>query len=335
MSEAYTAGELSEEDYTDAVDVVMEEESTAGKSMLEGDPLSRRQGESGVQYSIANTRHMQWGKQVRSYFSGDKTIKSSDSLYLGESAVDGVQNSPRYVPTSVITKAVRTPKGSRSAHALTEADIMKLEEGINNAPVVIHNPTRNAIVYVTANQDSAGNYIVATFDLNNELYGENAHKATSVHGHKNLAGLLENLGEDATVFVKNENKLNQMLPGNQILKSLELLAKVELDGGSVAQNSSAVKREVPGMIPHEKYSFTSTPESGILPAAEPTTKAAADNLPTKAANALNRAENAMVRALEGMMGTSVTVQRDQLKPVVRQISEEYRRTGNIGCCLLL
>lgn len=45
-------------------------------------------------------------------------------------------------------------------------------------------------------------------------------------------------------FVKNENKLNQMLPGNQILKSLELLAKVELDDGSVAENSDNVNEKI-------------------------------------------------------------------------------------------
>ena len=52
---------------------------------------------------------------------------------------------------------------------------------------------------------------------------------------------LEKPDENATIFAKNENKLNQMLPGNQILKSLELLAKVELADGSVAEENGAVK----------------------------------------------------------------------------------------------
>ena len=209
------------------------------------------QKSGGARYSIANTRNMPWDKQVRGYFTGDKTIKSSDSLYLGESDVVGVQHSPLYVPTSVITKAIRPPKGSRSAHALTETDILKLEDGINNAPVVIRNPTRNALVYMTGNQDSAGNYIIAAFDLNNDLHGENAHKATSIHGRENLVALLEKLGADATIFVKNENKLNQMLPGDQILKSLKLLAKVELDNGSIAEN---------GLPVNTKYSMAGTEE---------------------------------------------------------------------------
>ena len=198
-------------------------------------------------YSINNTRHLSWNTQVDGYFSNDGSIRSSDSLYLGESNVEGVLDAPLYIPTSVINKAVRLPKGSRSAHALSKSDIMNLESGVYNAPAVIVNPARNAVVFVTENTDASGNYIIASFDLNNNLFGETAHKATSIHGQVNLSALFENLGADAMIFVKNENKLNQMLPGNQILKSLELLAKVELDDGSVTENSGDV---------NEKFSVT-------------------------------------------------------------------------------
>ena len=194
-------------------------------------------------YSINNTRRLSWKAQVNGYFSNDGSVRSSDSLYLGESDVDGVLNAPLYIPTSVINKAVRQPKGSRSAHALTKSDIMKLESGVRNAPAVIVNPARNAVVFVTENADASGSYIIASFDPNNNLFGETAHKLTSIHGQVNLPALFENLGADATIFVKNENKLNQMLPGNQILKSLELLAKVELDDGSVAENSGNVNEK--------------------------------------------------------------------------------------------
>ena len=197
--------------------------------------------DGGESYSIANTRDMPWKDQVRGYFSNDGTIKSSDSLYLGESSVEGVDNAPMYIPTSVITKAIRPPKGSRSAHAMSQKNILNLQEGIKNAPVVIDNPARNSIVYVTADQDPAKNYIIAALDKNNDLYGETAHKVTSIHGRENIAAMLEKLGDDATIFVKNENKLNRMLPGNQILKSLALRAKVELVKASVAENTPSVK----------------------------------------------------------------------------------------------
>ena len=197
-------------------------------------------------YSIKRTRTMPYKEQVEGYFNNNGSIRSSDSLYLGDSdpmlSKYGIESSPLYIPTSVINKAIRSIKGSKSGHNLTKSDILELQDGIKNAVAIIYNPSRNALIYVTENQDAEGNYIIATFDLNNDLYGENAHKATSIHGRENLAMMLERLGEDATVFVQNENKLNQMLPGNQILKSLELLAKVELDSASITRNDTEVNR---------------------------------------------------------------------------------------------
>ena len=199
--------------------------------------------DGGKSYSINNTRDMPWEDQVQGYFSNDGTIKSSDSLYLGESNVNGVKDAPMYIPTSVITKAIRPPRGSRSAHALSQKNILSLQDSIKNAPLVINDPVRNSIVYVTADQDSAGNYIIVTLEKNNDLYGENAHKVTSIHGRENITAMLEKLGDDATVFVKNENKLNRMLPGNQILKSLALRAKVELDNSSVPNRPQSVNKQ--------------------------------------------------------------------------------------------
>lgn len=226
--------------YQEDVQQTLEERGIVDTGRETAAATERRTGPP-EKYSIANTRDMPWKDQVQGYFSNDGTIKSSDSLYLGESSVEGVDNAPMYIPTSVITKAIRPPKGSRSAHALSQKNILNLQEGIKNAPVVIDNPARNSIVYVTADQDSAGNYIIAALDKSNDLYGETAHKVTSIHGRENIAAMLEKLGDDATIFIKNENKLNRMLPGNQILKSLALRAKVELDDNSVSGHGENVK----------------------------------------------------------------------------------------------
>lgn len=233
-----TAGEIEARDAAARRGLTAEERRNRKPDIGDENTVFADGGES---YSIANTRDMPWKDQARGYFSNDGTIKSSDSLYLGESSVEGVDNAPMYIPTSVITKAIRPPKGSRSAHALSQKNILNLQEGIKNAPVVIDNPARNSIVYVTADQDSAGNYIIAALDKSNDLYGETAHKVTSIHGRENIAAMLEKLGDDATIFVKNENKLNRMLPGNQILKSLALRAKVELDDNSVSGHGENVK----------------------------------------------------------------------------------------------
>ncbi len=203
--------------------------------------ITRRGVGDDGKFSIRNTRSIPWEEQVRGYFRKDGSVKSSDSLYLGESRVEGVENAPLYIPTSVITKAIREPKGSRSAHGLQRADILSLKDEIKDAPLVITNPERNALVYVTDHRTNSG-YLVAAFDLNNDLFGENAHRATSLHGRESIVPLLEHLNADATVYVKNEGRINQMLPGNQILKSLKLLAKVETAyGESIAENGRDVK----------------------------------------------------------------------------------------------
>lgn len=274
------------------------------------------------EYSIANTRKMPWKEQVQGYFKNDKTIKSSDSLYLGESDVSGVANSPLYIPTSVITKAIRPPKGSRSAHSLTQADILKLESGIKNAAAVIVNPERNAIVYLTGNRDSAGNYVIAAFDMNNDLFGENAHKATSIHGRENIAAMLEKLGDGATIFVKNEDKLNQMLPGNQILKSLELLAKVELDEQSIAEQRENVNTDFSIEAQAETDNATAEQETE-------TRNLTMDTIPKKAQNYLNGAARNLAAALQRQTRLPFADHSAEIRDSLKPLMNEYLQTGDI------
>lgn len=200
-------------------------------------------------YSISRTRRMNWREQVEGYFRQNGSIKSSDSLYLGTSestlSEKGIPDAPLYVPTSIINKATRKPKGSKSGHSLTQNDILSLAEGIKNAPIIIHNPARNALIYVTSNKNASGQNIVAIFDLNNDLHGENAHRATSIHGRDSVAAMLKNLGSDSTVFITNENGFND-IAGLQSNITSELLAKVESIENSISEvgenvNSSSKK----------------------------------------------------------------------------------------------
>lgn len=204
------------------------------------------EGGGEASFSIVRTRTMPWRQQVKGYFKKDGSIRSSDSLYLGESEafIDGVPQAPLYIPTSVITKATRKTKdkSSKKGHELTERDIESLRDGIDNAVAVIANPSRNALVYITGNIDREGNPIIIAFDLNHDLFGENAHRATSIHGRVSIGGLLDNLGSDATVYVRNENRLDQMLSGRGIHTS-QLLAQVKSIDGSIPQNTNNSKEE--------------------------------------------------------------------------------------------
>lgn len=316
-SDAYAGMERFGEESKQAADAVWK---TRGAEKSTEKPASQRGPPE--EYSIANTRKMPWKEQVQGYFKNDKTIKSSDSLYLGGSDVSGVANSPLYVPTSVITKAIRPPKGSRSAHSLTQADILKLESGIKNAAAVIVNPERNAIVYLTGNRDSAGNYVIAAFDMNNDLFGENAHKATSIHGRENIAAMLEKLGDGATIFVKNEDKLNQMLPGNQILKSLELLAKVELDEQSIAEQRENVNTDFSIEAQAETDNATAEQETE-------TRNLTMDTIQKKAQNYLNGAARNLAAALQRQTRLPFADHSEEIRDSLKPLMNEYLQTGDI------
>ena len=328
LDRRYRAGELTDEEYGAEMDVI-EQEYDLPESWS-------------VNFSISNTRNMTWRQQMDAYFK-NKTLKSSDSLYLGNSSVVGIQDAPLYIPTSVVTKAMRPKSGSRSAHELTEQDIRQLESGVNEAPVVIHNPARNAVVYVTNNQDKNRNYIILSFDLNNNLYGEVAHKATSIHGHADISAMLQKLGADATVFVNDENKLNQMLPGDQILKSLALLARVELVGQTISQSKPPVNPKFSISEPPraaESLMNASAPAGDAkvsnldTEAAEPMTKERADamvaEMPAKAQEALGKTERHMVNALGVSLNVPKYARREYLMDIARQISGEVLENGTVS-----
>lgn len=203
------------------------------------DPQGR---DAAPQYSIKKTRTMPWQSQIASYYNGN--LKSSDSLYLGTTGAEigtrlGVADAPLYLPTSVITKAERDSSGSRSAHGMNRGDILALEDELRGSAAVVYNPARRALVYLTKGKAS-GKPLAVAVQVDTDLFGEQAHKITSIHNRGSMEGLLQNLGSDATVLVKNSSELNRLLPGTEI-RSLQLLANVEFAGDNIPQEAAGVK----------------------------------------------------------------------------------------------
>lgn len=183
-----------------------------------------------VRYSIKNTRSLSWREQLDRYFSGN--LKSSDSLYLGKTpdylqAVQ-VEPAPVYVPTSVITKGMRLKKeNSRSAHGLPKQIFENLQDSMYNPVAVIYNPAKTALVFITDKLE-AGNPVVISMQTNQDLYGELAHKVTSVYPREHMGALLENLDNTATIFVANKNKFDHLLSSAEISEASELEANIKL-----------------------------------------------------------------------------------------------------------
>ena len=213
------------------------------KGGTEGGSDADTQGQSAApQYSIKNTRSMPWQSQITSYYNG--SLKSSDSLYLGTTGMElgtrlGIADAPLYLPTSVVTKAERGSSGSRSAHNMDRGDILALDNELRNSAAVIYNPARGALIYLTKGTAS-GKPLAVAVQVNTDLFGEKAHRITSIHNRGSMEGLLRNLGSDATVLVKNSSELNRLLPGTEI-RSLQLLANVEFAEDNVPQEATGVK----------------------------------------------------------------------------------------------
>ena len=107
--------------------------------------------------------------------------------------------------------------------------VAKLDNGIKNAPIIIVNPSRNAIVYVT-NIRQGGAPILAAFNRNSVFDGDDVHKATSIHLQIDVKSMLDNLPVDATVYVQNENELEAVGATNNLRG---LAASIKFTNGSI------------------------------------------------------------------------------------------------------
>ena len=104
----------------------------------------------GVRFSIRNTRNMNWDEQIKDALYGNGNITRNDTLIVGEVAgyltQEGIEQKPLAIPLSVLSKA---SSGKDISHSIKKGKLAKLDSGIENAPITIVNPARNAIVFVT------------------------------------------------------------------------------------------------------------------------------------------------------------------------------------------
>ena len=239
-----TAGEIEARDSANRRNMTAEERKNTPPDLGDENTVF---AEGGVEsYSIKNTRKMAWEDQIDDYFKSKnkrKLIKSSDTLYLGETnnlfGEDGVNELPLALPQSEITKAMRRKRdsNSRSAHDMTETDIRDIRDGIDTARAVLYNPDRNSVVYITSN-DSGGFPVVVAAKLNHNLNGDMAHTVTTIHPRESIESLLFNLPASAKIKIKNE--FASELASKGILQSPKLLAKVEF----IDDNISFLKKDV-------------------------------------------------------------------------------------------
>lgn len=207
--------------------------------LQDGQKKNAREGE---RFSIRNTQNMSWQDQIRGALYGEKTIRRNDTLVAGTVSDflvnDGVSQKPLAIPLSVLTKA---SSGKDVSHSIKKGKLAKLDSGIENAPLVIVNPGRNAIVYVT-DIKQGGAPLLAAFNMDTEFDGDNVHKATSIHLQIDVQTMLNNLPAEATIYVQNKNELAAVGATNN-LRGLAANVKF-ISEGIISEGGKNVKGNV-------------------------------------------------------------------------------------------
>ena len=137
---------------------------------------------------------------------------------------------------AVLSKA---SKGKDISHSIKRGKLARLDSGIKETPIIVVNPDRNAIVYIT-NITQGGYPVIAAFDMNAVFDGDSVHKATSIHLQIDVQSMLENLPKTATVYVQNENELEAVGATNNLRG---LAANIKFISKIVEQDSEKVKKK--------------------------------------------------------------------------------------------
>ncbi len=194
----------------------------------------------GVKENIRFTKNMSWEEQIKGALYGGNNIRRSDTLVVGNISEflskEGVAKKPLAIPLAVLSKA---SKGKDISHSIKRGKLARLDSGIKEAPIIVVNPDRNAIVYIT-NITQGGYPVIAAFDMNAVFDGDSVHKATSIHLQIDVQSMLENLPKTATVYVQNENELEAVGATNNLRG---LAANIKFISKIVEQDSEKVKKK--------------------------------------------------------------------------------------------
>ena len=192
------------------------------------------------QLSIRWTQKMTWEDQISGALYQKNNIRRSDTLVVGKVAdylaEDGIVDRPLAIPLAVLSKA---GSGKDVSHSIKRGKLAKLDAGIKNAPLVIKNPDRNALVYIT-NIKQGGSPILVSFDMDTIFDGDSVHKATSIHLQIDVNEYLRNLPPNATIYVKRKNELEAVGATNNLRG---LAASIKFIEDMVAQNKPSVNNE--------------------------------------------------------------------------------------------
>lgn len=127
-------------------------------------------------------------EQIKKYYN--RKLSSHELISLGTTPEImrkfGAPDLPLVMQQRTLTKCIRKPTGSRSAHELTRNIIETLPEQINNPIFLVQDRERNSIALISDAKDKAGHSILIAIRMNEKQKAMQVNEIKSIYGKTNL-----------------------------------------------------------------------------------------------------------------------------------------------------
>lgn len=357
LRNALASGEITESEYDEAMESVMEQASLAGVNLLDqqmsvseleykaGDTNSRMKAVNSVEggkFSISET----YERDIDTWDAAGRP--DGEVFILGETG--DVLQGLGAMEQDIYLRSEKVNKILQEHQEMTLEEIKRIPEVLDD-PVLIVKSTGQSrggqntrLVITGALRAQNGKPVLATLDLRpveNTLVIDDMQKVNTAFGRSNAGNYIQK----SEVLYADEKRT---IP---LLKTMGLQSRpIELQRygsmGSISYNGQNVNlqgipfQDVVRTSEQEetgnsmRYSIADDKEpieTGItLPTADSESRLLRDQLPVKAKTYLQRAERAMVEQIGQSLSIPYRARRDILTNAVREMSEEYLSTGKIS-----
>lgn len=357
LRNALASGDITESEYDEAMESVMEQASLAGVNLLDqqmsvseleykaGDTNSRMKAVNsveGAKFSISET----YERDIDTWDAAGRP--DGEVFILGETG--DVLQGLGAMEQDIYLRSEKVNKILQEHQEMTLEEIKRIPEVLDD-PVLIVKSTGQSrggqntrLVITGALRAQNGKPVLATLDLRpveNTLVIDDMQKVNTAFGRSNAGNYIQK----SEVLYADEKRT---IP---LLKTMGLQSRpIELQRygsmGSISYNGQNVNlqgipfQDVVRTSEQEetgnsmRYSIADDKEpieTGItLPTADSESRLLRDQLPVKAKTYLQRAERAMVEQIGQSLSIPYRARRDILTNAVREMSEEYLSTGKIS-----
>lgn len=177
-----------------------------------------------------NTKDISYLEQINKFYNKSlksyQVIKVTDTPdYLIELGAEALQI---IIKQSTLTKCIRPPKGSRSAHDLDRNIVEALPKQINNPILLINEYKRNSFALISDYKDKDGNNILIAIKLNVSVQNVTVNEITSLYGRNNL-GIYIGKHSTKDIHIIDNKKAKQLasLLGLQLPTTLQAFDYVD------------------------------------------------------------------------------------------------------------